>query len=126
EQSFHLNRYSERQIAVGAPGNDRPRTDSGICQGIMVKSSRQHRTPGPILTDIGWGGRNRTFAWRNQNPLPYRLATPHHRCAKAATGSGGTILGASEARNLRVTVEGGSLERVIWRLVVHCDSARTS
>jgi hypothetical protein len=24
----------------------------------------------------GWGGRIRTSAWRNQNPLPYRLATP--------------------------------------------------
>jgi hypothetical protein len=24
----------------------------------------------------GWGGRDRTSAWRNQNPLPYRLATP--------------------------------------------------
>ncbi len=29
---------------------------------------------------LGWGGRIRTSAWRNQNPLPYRLATPqsHH------------------------------------------------
>jgi hypothetical protein len=25
---------------------------------------------------IGWGGRDRTSEWRNQNPLPYRLATP--------------------------------------------------
>ena len=24
----------------------------------------------------GWGGRDRTSEWRNQNPLPYRLATP--------------------------------------------------
>ena len=29
---------------------------------------------------FGWGGRIRTSAWRNQNPLPYRLATPQ-RCA---------------------------------------------
>ena len=27
-------------------------------------------------TKTGWGGRIRTSAWRNQNPLPYRLATP--------------------------------------------------
>src|ERR1700731_1317365 len=27
----------------------------------------------------GWGGRIRTSAWRNQNPLPYRLATPQWR-----------------------------------------------
>lgn len=25
----------------------------------------------------GWGGRIRTLEWRDQNPLPYRLATPH-------------------------------------------------
>ena len=25
----------------------------------------------------GWGGRIRTSAWGNQNPLPYHLATPH-------------------------------------------------
>ena len=25
---------------------------------------------------FGWGGRDRTSVWRNQNPLPYRLATP--------------------------------------------------
>ena len=43
----------------------------------------------------GWGGRIRTSAWRNQNPLPYRLATPQQmslarpnymvpwRCARA-------------------------------------------
>src|ERR1700751_1019757 len=24
----------------------------------------------------GWGARIRTWEWRNQNPLPYRLATP--------------------------------------------------
>src|SRR3984893_6153075 len=23
---------------------------------------------------VGWGGRDRTSEWRNQNPLPYRLA----------------------------------------------------
>ena len=35
-----------------------------------------------MLQGIGWGGRIRTSAWRNQNPLPYRLATPHpwRRC----------------------------------------------
>jgi hypothetical protein len=28
---------------------------------------------------LGWGGRIRTSVWRNQNPLPYHLATP--QCA---------------------------------------------
>ncbi len=29
-----------------------------------------------LVDRAGWGGRNRTSEWRNQNPLPYRLATP--------------------------------------------------
>src|SRR5271166_5649460 len=31
---------------------------------------------------LGWGARNRTWEWRNQNPLPYRLATPQHQRAR--------------------------------------------
>ena len=30
------------------------------------------------LLDAGWGGRIRTSEWRNQNPLPYHLATPQY------------------------------------------------
>ena len=26
---------------------------------------------------LGWGAWIRTRGWRNQNPLPYHLATPH-------------------------------------------------
>ena len=29
----------------------------------------------------GWGGRIRTSVWRNQNPLPYHLATPQRSAA---------------------------------------------
>ena len=29
-----------------------------------------------VSVRLGWGGRNRTYVWRDQNPLPYRLATP--------------------------------------------------
>ena len=29
-----------------------------------------------LLFEYGWGARIRTWVWRNQNPLPYRLATP--------------------------------------------------
>lgn len=28
----------------------------------------------------GRGGRTRTYAWRDQNPLPYHLATPLEEC----------------------------------------------
>ena len=33
---------------------------------------------------VGWGGRIRTSAWRNQNPLPYRLATPQQKTGLSA------------------------------------------
>ena len=39
-------------------------------------------TPGIRIVETtvaGWGGRIRTSEWRNQNPLPYHLATP--QCA---------------------------------------------
>lgn len=42
---------------------------------------------------VGWGAWIRTRGWRNQNPLPYRLATPQDRCRRgpgvAAGYSGG-------------------------------------
>ena len=48
----------------------------------------------------GWGGRIRTSAWRNQNPLPYRLATPQCRfLSQAAAGGGRTIKRGGTGRN---------------------------
>ncbi|MEA2951832.1 MAG: hypothetical protein QOJ96_1352 [Alphaproteobacteria bacterium] len=38
----------------------------------FVTSYRKFAEPGLA----GWGGRIRTSGWRNQNPLPYHLATP--------------------------------------------------
>ena len=29
-----------------------------------------------FIDEFGWGGRIRTYEWRDQNPLPYHLATP--------------------------------------------------
>jgi hypothetical protein len=46
--------------------------------------------------DAGWGGRIRTSEWRNQNPLPYHLATPQ----KVELPSTGEPLG---ARNIAVS-----------------------
>jgi hypothetical protein len=44
----------------------------------------------------GWGARIRTWEWRYQKPLPYRLATPHHGKSHEPEGpgleNGGTIL----------------------------------
>ena len=42
----------------------------------MEKSRNEPVKNGQPLETVGWGGRIRTSAWRNQNPLPYRLATP--------------------------------------------------
>jgi hypothetical protein len=43
-------------------------------------SARISENPPPIMVETGlagWGARIRTWEWRNQNPLPYHLATPH-------------------------------------------------
>ena len=34
--------------------------------------------PAGFCALCGWGGRIRTSVWRDQNPLPYHLATPQH------------------------------------------------
>jgi hypothetical protein len=51
----------------------------------------------------GWGARIRTWEWRNQNPLPYHLATPH--CAGKRGGPyrrGGSCQLERAARRARV------------------------
>ena len=46
--------------------------NGGICQNEKPALSQL-----PVMfEEIGWGARIRTWEWRNQNPLPYRLATP--------------------------------------------------
>jgi hypothetical protein len=48
----------------------------------------------------GWGGRIRTSVWRNQNPLPYRLATPQSAAGpEGPAESGRTIVRAPKRRN---------------------------
>ena len=39
---------------------------------LLIRTTVKHRTGA-----IGWGTRIRTWEWRDQNPLPYRLAIPH-------------------------------------------------
>ena len=60
-------------------------------------------TPGNNTPETGlpgWGGRIRTSAWRNQNPLPYRLATPQCRFVSQAAARGGrTIMRGGASRN---------------------------
>ncbi len=42
---------------------------------LRVETTHQSKNNTEI--DLNWGGRIRTSEWRDQNPLPYRLATPH-------------------------------------------------
>ena len=45
--------------------------------GVVVEHThRQDGFFGVVRHPVGRGGRNRTFGSRNQNPVPYRLATP--------------------------------------------------
>ena len=40
------------------------------------QAARAKLVGGPPVAVIGWGGRDRTYECRNQNPVPYHLATP--------------------------------------------------
>src|SRR4051794_35460022 len=53
----------------------------------------------------GWGARNRTWEWRNQNPLPYRLATPHQCAARR------TLMAKPGGRNISAATAAARLER---------------
>ena len=66
------------------------------------------------LWRLGWGARIRTWGWRNQNPLPYRLATPHQarRPGRRSRG-GGTIVRAPAAATLASPGFGASARRDI-------------
>ncbi len=43
---------------------------------ILKRTSEKAVINGYSIVKNGWGGRIRTHEWRDQNPLPYRLATP--------------------------------------------------
>jgi hypothetical protein len=66
-------------------------------KGKYVDFSASYRTfanaSEQLRTGFGWGARIRTWEWRNQNPLPYHLATPQsapdHTCGVAADQSSG-------------------------------------
>lgn len=45
---------------------------AGSCWGEVQQAPTDSKT----VPQIGWGARIRTWEWRYQKPLPYRLATP--------------------------------------------------
>lgn len=48
---------------------------SGCCKSVVPQSANTNRF---LRGEDGWDARVRTWEWRNQNPLPYHLATSHH------------------------------------------------
>ncbi len=70
-------------------------------------------TCGPLpprpFSAIGWGGRIRTSVWRNQNPLPYHLATPQR--VTGAKLSGKPRVGKKAGRRAPPRRPGGSERR---------------
>ena len=64
-------------IVIAAPNHNR-RSPTGP-QGFLrskTQNSKHPKNPYSMLISGGWGARIRTWEWRNQNPLPYHLATP--------------------------------------------------
>src|ERR1700676_4148726 len=80
--------------SLNLPTKARP---SGVCRlraiscanaGFALPANKASVSP-VVLTDhlgshVGWGGRIRTSEWRDQNPLPYHLATPQHFQAQSS------------------------------------------
>ena len=63
-----------RQLRVRAA-----RKQLQLCSTHTVRSARPTARRAAAQPRIGWGGRIRTFECGIQSPVPYRLATPHHR-----------------------------------------------
>src|SRR5262245_239214 len=79
---------------TGGPNNCRPgfsRSSALPERRVPVHSEDMGYIIGPSIRDgpspAGWGARIRTWEWRNQNPLPYHLATPHRaECRETRAG----------------------------------------
>src|SRR5262245_11587904 len=54
-----------------------------------VEGSSRPGDRGSETRMAGWGARIRTWEWRNQNPLPYHLATPHDALHFSQEAAGG-------------------------------------
>src|SRR3989344_5165357 len=65
---------------------------------MLSKDTYSPLRPCPEFRRFGWGARIRTWECRNQNPVPYRLATPQKHVLYIKTGAPG-LLGAFSLRN---------------------------
>ena len=104
---FGLGPNTRRAVVIGrrnssAQGAVLPPVSSSTCLGPVKADPQTYSAPkgwaleaywrrtsaaallGAKPETVGWGGRIRTSAWRNQNPLPYRLATPQQKTGLSA------------------------------------------
>src|SRR5262249_49171815 len=80
-----------RHLAVNLSVADALRAKRAVTIGTSLRvefcANRlfRHRkvTAAPTKKKVGWGGRIRTSEWRDQNPLPYHLATPQYLTTSA-------------------------------------------
>ena len=78
---FHAGQTTKRSSGSGGLQSQDPQRPAEC--GALRRISRSLHIGGMR----GWGGRIRTSGWRNQNPLPYHLATP--QCVARLKGLGG-------------------------------------
>src|SRR3954468_15089068 len=76
--------------------------------------SRVSKEVSPEAGMGGWGGRDRTSEWRNQNPLPYRLATPQ----QATNGTAEELVTADSLQSQPVYRERRGISTA-WRAKYH-------
>ena len=76
-------RLRRNQCRLNYWTNDRARTPSSQQKNHEVTEDRPVPRVAPLF---GWGGRIRTCECRDQNPVPYHLATPHHRVVPVRDG----------------------------------------
>ncbi len=76
----HRRKYPEisGRIVSGFNNSGVQRSHTGYQKPRNGANSRDINKADEETGLVGWGGRIRTSEWRNQNPLPYHLATPQH------------------------------------------------
>ncbi len=103
KEKFEKGTFQEKKLILECLGSNLELKDGKVClelrkvfRTISQKGNTNNRKHGglepdkilyrSVLKDIktnfvssGWGGGIRTPEWRNQNPLPYHLATPHRQ-----------------------------------------------
>src|SRR6185295_15276148 len=74
ETDVHMPDDGLGELRVGASGEDPHPLERHRRR--LWKTQAGRPTGGPARRVGGWGGRDRTYECRNQNPVPYHLATP--------------------------------------------------